>query len=139
MTEINAFENGSVDEAVTTSAGASYLISHIEWEVPNGAESAVFLSTLFGWQFKRFSEHYWLFEPQAGAAVGLLEKSGAATLRTACPVFIAVPNIDDCVTVATTLGAELIEARMTIEGYGAWAKIKEPGGNTVGLFERFNT
>lgn len=118
-------------------ARASYLISHIEWEVPDGAASAAFLSALFAWEFKRFSEHYWLFEPEAGVAVGLLEKPAAKILEMTCPAFISVPNIEACLHAAIRLGAELVEPRTGIPGYGAWAKIKEPGGNTVGLFERF--
>ncbi len=112
------------------------MVSHIEWEVPNGMVSAEFLSALFGWGFQQFSDHYWLFEPQDSVAVGLLEKPVAEVIAQQCPVFIDVPNIDECLVEAERLGASVVEARQTIPDYGAWAKIKEPGGNTVGLFER---
>ncbi|MDD9893664.1 MAG: hypothetical protein OXT49_09200 [Gammaproteobacteria bacterium] len=117
-------------------SGASYMVSHIEWEVPNGIHSAEFLDALFGWGFQQFSEHYWLYEPQDGVAVGLLEKPDAKALSDHCPIFIDVPSIDHCLLEAERLGASVVELKMDIPDYGAWAKIKEPGGNTIGLFER---
>lgn len=104
--------------------------------MPNGELSAEFLSQLFGWDFQRFSDHYWLYELPDGVAVGLLQKSDCQTLKNVCPVFVDVPDVERCLQHAAEMGAEIIEAKMEIEGYGAWAKIKEPGGNTVGLFER---
>lgn len=115
---------------------ASYPLSHIEWEVANGEQSAAFLEALFGWSFKRFSAHYRLYEPSDGVAVGLLEKPQPQLLTKVCPVFIEVPDIKATLAEALALDAELIEPITEIANYGVWAKIREPGGNAVGLFSR---
>lgn len=110
-------------------------VSHVEWEVANGKQSAAFFKALFGWEFKHFSEHYWLCEKAGPVAIGLLEKPTPCVLD-ACPVFIQVDDMTEQLASAKALGAVLTEAPQQIAGYGAWAKIKEPGGNTIGLFEK---
>jgi predicted enzyme related to lactoylglutathione lyase len=118
------------------SAGASYPVSHVEWEVADGGLSAAFLERLFAWSFSRFSEHYWLYEAAQGPAIGLLEKAEPKRLDESCPVFIQVDDMAASLALAESLAAEIIEQPVAIEGYGRWAKIKEPGGNLVGLFEK---
>lgn len=115
-------------------ARASYPVSHVEWEVKNGQQSADFLTRLFGWQFQKFSAHYWLYQPATGVAIGLFEKATPQPVANACPVFIDVGCIDSCLARAGK--PSLVEPKTLIAGYGAWAKIKEPNGNVIGLFER---
>lgn len=130
MTDSNDLANRAAQ------TGASYPVSHVEWEVADGALSAAFLERLFGWCFARFSEHYWLYETAQGPAIGLLEKSKPKVLLESCPVFIEVADIEASLALAESLAATIIEPPMNIEAYGRWAKIKEPGGNLVGLFEK---
>lgn len=110
-------------------------VSHVEFEVPNGPASAEFLAQLFGWEFPQFSDHYWLCERAANVAVGLLEKPEPNVLL-ACPVFIQVDDIQQRIARAVELGGTIVESPQQIPDYGQWAKIKEPGGNIIGLFQK---
>jgi|GEM_PF-2247363 len=114
-------------------------LSHIELEVSAGERTAVFLSQLFAWQFAKFSQHYWLCEPNKSTvpnvAIGVLEKP-EPNLLDACPVFIAVADIEKSLRRAEQLGATVVETAQRIPDYGQWAKLKEPGGNTIGLFQK---
>lgn len=123
-------------------SGASYgveslaaSVSHVEFEVPNGPASVDFLAELLGWRFSHFSDHYWLCESAGSVAVGLLEKP-EPELLLACPVFIQVDDIEQRLARAVELGGVVLESPQTITNYGQWAKIKEPGGNTIGLFQK---
>lgn len=132
----NKNQSGGENKAASYGLGlAPASVSHIEWEVANGPASAEFFKALFQWEFQQFSEHYWLCEKTGNAAVGLLEKASPSVLD-ACPVFIEVADMGQRLIAAKALGAVVVESPQQIAGYGAWAKLKEPGGNTIGLFEK---
>jgi len=113
-------------------------ISHVEWCCQDIEAAAEFFQTLFGWQFKPFGNSYLLWEPETGAAVGLLRTAQPAQTAD-CRVFVSVDSIDDYLQRAMSLGGSVYVVKTAIPDYGWYAQIKDTQGNIIGLFESLRT
>lgn len=109
-------------------------VSHIEWAVADGQALVDFLTASFAWEFSNWSEHYWLYEPGQGVAVGVLETAAAEIERQGLS-FIKTADLSAICEKMLALGGKLKEPVTDIPNYGRYAKIIEPQGNVIGLFE----
>lgn len=119
---------------MTGDTATSGRISHVEWFCRDLAVTTGFLQALFGWEFERFSHHYALYTPAAGACVGLMETSHIEP-SGGIRFFVQVDDIDAAANRAVTLGGTLEAAAAPIPGYGHYAHIRDPDGNRIGLFQ----
>ena len=97
-----------------------------------------FYTSLFHWTFTPFEAYdpnYWIIhgdEGEIGALVldpSATEKSGGTVL------FMEVADLDESLSHAQSLGAALERSRTRItSGAGAFAIVRDPDGNPVGLW-----
>lgn len=109
-------------------------VSHVEWCCRDLERARVFLEGLFGWRFEPYGVHYLLYTPAEGACVGLLQRDSVEPGQSPL-AFIEVVDINATLSVAVDLGGHVLEGRTEIPGYGCYAKLTDPDGNIVGLFE----
>jgi uncharacterized protein len=111
----------------------------VHFEIPaDDAERAVgFYRDTLGWEISRFGEEpYWLVragdEEEPGANGALV---GRDVLHQS-PVLIAgVADIDDVLSRARKCGGEVAQGKLPVPGVGWSAYIRDPEGNTIGLFQ----
>lgn len=112
-------------------------IVHFEIPVDDPERAVAFYHDVLGWEVSRFGqEAYWLVhagdDEEAGANGALV---GRAELHQS-PVLIAgVADIDEILGRARTAGGEVIQGKLPIPGVGWSAYLRDPEGNTVGLFQ----
>ena len=111
-------------------------VIHFELPVDDAARARAFYSQAFGWEVQNpdDDEGYWLVTTGTGEP-GI---DGAFIARQHAPQLvniIGVDSLDDSLDKAKAAGAELVRDKEVIPGVGTAAYIKDPEGNTVGLFE----
>jgi predicted enzyme related to lactoylglutathione lyase len=111
----------------------------VHFEIPaDDAERAVgFYRDTFGWEVSRFGEEpYWLVragdEEEPGANGALVSRD----VLHQSPVLIAgVADIDDVLSRARMRGGDVARGKLPVPGVGWSAYIRDPEGNTIGLFQ----
>lgn len=112
-------------------------VVHFEIPVDDPARAARFYGDVFGWAVNKWGVvDYWTMttgdEPGPGA-------EGALTPRSEAPegvvVYISVPDIDQTIRRVGAAGGEALTASLPVPGMGWMARIRDPEGNVVGLFQ----
>ena len=111
-------------------------IIHFELPVENAERAAKFYEGVFGWDVQGWEEDegYWLVttgKDEPGIDGGFIDKKLAPALVNV----IGVDSVDDYLKKAEQAGAKIIREKEEIPNIGFVAYIKDPEGNTVGLFE----
>ena len=111
-------------------------VIHFELPVDDAARATTFYREAFGWEVQNphDDEGYWLVATgteQPGIDGAFIARQHAAQLVN----IIGVDSLDDSLDKARAAGAELVREKKEIPGVGTAAYIKDPEGNTVGLFE----
>lgn len=109
------------------------LLSHVEWRCRDVGAARAFLEALFDWRFTAFGRRY--VETVAGWPRVALMAVAKVPPAGACQGYVAVDALDEVLTRAEALGADVAEAPVVIAGYGRYARIVIPGGSVMGLFE----
>lgn len=112
-------------------------IVHFEIPVDDPERAVTFYHDVLGWEVSRFGEEpYWLVRAGGDEETGA---NGALVGREALhqnPVLVAgVANIDDVLARAGTAGGDVIQGKLPIPGVGWSAYLRDPEGNTIGLFQ----
>ncbi len=112
-------------------------IVHFEIPVDDPQRATAFYNAALGWEISRFGdEPYWLVragsdeEPGAnGALVGREELHEH-------PILIAgVEDIDEVLGRVERCGGKVTQGKLPVPGVGWSAYIRDPEGNTIGLFQ----
>lgn len=111
-------------------------IVHFELPVEDAQRAGRFYADVFGWRSETYEggEGYWLVTTgtdEPGIDGAFIDKKLAPTLVNV----IGVDSVDDYLARAEQAGAELVRPKQEIPHVGYAAYIKDPEGNTVGLFE----
>jgi predicted enzyme related to lactoylglutathione lyase len=112
-------------------------IVHFEIPVDDGQRATAFYRDALGWEISRYGEEpYWLVragnegEPGANGALiarGALHRS---------PVLVAgVEDMDEALGRIGECGGEVVQGKLPIPNVGWSAYVRDPEGNTVGLFQ----
>lgn len=112
-------------------------IVHFEIPVADPQRATAFYHDALGWEITRFGdEPYWLVraggdeEPGANGALvsrGDLHQS---------PILIAgVEDIDGVLSQVERCGGKVTQGKLPVPGMGWSAYIRDPEGNTIGLFQ----
>jgi uncharacterized protein len=125
--------------AVTSrkNGGAMPRIVHFELPVEDHRRAAEFYGRVFGWQVQGVEddeEGYWVLttgEEEPGIDGAFISKRFATELVN----IIGVDSLDEYLKRASEAGAEVVRAKQEIPNVGSAAYIRDPEGNTVGLFE----
>lgn len=110
------------------------LIAHIEIPATDLERSQKFYSKLFGWDFKPFGNGYLLFNNRKGITAGL-RKTNKIAKGDKTIFHVNVDSIDEALKSAAKLGGKTEREKTTIPVMGWYALLKDPDGNTIGLFQ----
>lgn len=121
-------------------------VSHFELPVENVEEAKHFYEHLFGWQFvamKNNNADYWIVRTAETDEEGMLKETGAINgglYRRQDPkdhttVVAEVFSIDKTVAMAKEHGASVLMPKNDVGDMGYYAKIMDPQGNLIGLWE----
>lgn len=113
-------------------------IVHFEIPVDDPERAVAFYHDVLGWEMSQYEEQpYWLVRAGAEGEPGA---DGALVSREALhssPVVIAgVANIDNTLSQARKSGGEVVQGKLPIPGMGWSAYVRDPEGNTIGLFQQ---
>jgi uncharacterized protein len=114
-------------------------IVHFELPVSNAERAARFYGDVFGWDTQGWEgeEGYWLITTgtdEPGIDGAFIDKKLAPDLVN----IIGVDSVDEFLMKAEQAGAEIVRGKMEIPNVGFSGYIRDPEGNTVGLFEPVN-
>ena len=115
---------------------ANNTICHVEWPSTDFARTKEFYGTLFGWKFTHWGidENYVMYECEGSQIGGGFWKVDKVEASQGPVVYIIVDDLEAYVARATQLGGTGSEIH-EIPGIGWSTTIKDPDGNTVGLFK----
>lgn len=113
---------------------ASDIIAHAEIPTTDLEKSKEFLFKLFGWEFKSFGKGYLLFNTHKGFTLGLKKVDKISTGETTI-FHIKVNSIEESLKKSKELGGEIYRDKTIIPAMGFYALIKDPVGNTLGLYQ----
>jgi predicted enzyme related to lactoylglutathione lyase len=109
-------------------------ISYLEIAAADAQASARFYERLFGWKTEPRSEHDIRFSDPAGLFIGRFVARASASGEPALMLFFYVDSIDAAVAAATAAGGELHTAPYA-EGDVRVARVRDPAGNLLGLWQ----
>ncbi len=114
---------------------ASFPVTHVEWDTTDHVKLKDFLAGVFGWRFEPFGPGYFIYSPKSpGVSVGLNQNEKAQAGTGSPNVYIDVASIDASIEKARELGGGVAVPKTALP-FGAYAFIKAPDGNLIGLFE----
>ncbi len=76
---------------------------------------------------------YGMFNPESGPGGGMMKAE--EQMPTGCTVYVGVPNVNEYLEKAKSLGAQVIMERTEIPDTGAFGMIADPDGIMMGIFE----
>ena len=110
-------------------------ITHIDIPVTDLAKGAAFYSELFGWQIAEMPgfEGYPMWQaPNQISGGGLAPRSDDFTQPRS---YVEVDSINDTLAAAEAAGGAILMGKEPISDTSWWAVIRDPDGNTLGLYE----
>ncbi len=117
------------------------LIAWTELTTPAGAEASRFYSQVLNVSTApfRMEDHDDYNVPAEEPSFGICDpRSSDGTIPPGWIVYLRVPSLEDALTRAKELGAEVLTPPQHTKGYGAHAVIRDPVGNTTALYEEDN-
>jgi predicted enzyme related to lactoylglutathione lyase len=116
---------------------------HFEIHAAEPARAIEFYARVFGWEFNKFTEGYWVIKTgpsdKPGIDGGLMPRRGPPPADgqpvNAFPCTIGVDDLDATVAQVTAHGGTIAFPRMPIPGIGWLAYFKDTEGNIVGLMQ----
>jgi predicted enzyme related to lactoylglutathione lyase len=119
-------------------------VSPIVWweiETPDPDAFIRFHRAMWDWQFRpafqdsELGRDYWLIEFD-GTGIGGLQRALSATApRAGTRLYLDVPDLEDALSKAVDLGAEIERGRTALGGDDRWfANLIDPAGISVGLW-----
>ena len=108
---------------------------HVEFQTTNIAKAKKFYGSIFGWKFEEMpGGGYTLYATPGGGVGGGICQASTKKLRPAVN-YILVDEIEATVKRVTKAGGKLKEAKQEVHGFGWYAVVTDPDGNTVGLWQ----
>ena len=112
-------------------------ITHVEWQSKDYKGLAKFITDLFGIKFDAFGEGYMFYTPGGdGVSIGISQDTEGASAGGTPNVYLTVKSIDETLAKAQKLSGTVAVPKTAIAGdMGAFAFVKAPDGNLIGLHE----
>jgi predicted enzyme related to lactoylglutathione lyase len=113
------------------------VVTHIEWQSKDYKGLAKFMNDLLGFKFEQFGEGYMFYSPGGEAVtLGINQDTHGASAGGTPSVYITVASVDDVLAKGQKLGGSVAVPKTVIAGdMGAYAFVKAPDGNLIGLHE----
>lgn len=93
-----------------------------------------FLAGLFDWQFEPSGEEYLIIRVPAGPGDGV-QKVDDVQPGASPVVYVEVDEIEDYLRRTKELGGVVAVGKSVVPTLGWYALIKDPDGNTIGLYQ----
>lgn len=112
-------------------------ITHVEWQSKDYQGLAKFMTDLLGFKFDPFGEGYMYYTPgNDGVSIGISQDTEGASAGGTPNVYFNVKSIDEMLAKGQKLGGVVAVPKTVIAGgMGAFAFVKAPDGNLIGLHE----
>jgi predicted enzyme related to lactoylglutathione lyase len=112
-------------------------IVHFEIPVDDPDRATAFYRDVLGWEVSRFGDApYWLVkagpEDEPGADGAL---TGRDEIHQSPVVIAGVDDVDAALTRVERAGGHVVQGKFPIPGVGWSAYVRDPEGNTIGLFQ----
>ncbi|HUT15621.1 MAG TPA: VOC family protein [Anaerolineae bacterium] len=108
-------------------------ICYVEWSCTDLGRTRAFLAGLFDWQFEPSGEDYLIIKAPAGPGGGV-QKVDDVQPGASPVVYVEVDEIEDYLRRTKELGGVVAIEKTEIPTLGWYALIKDPDGNTIGLY-----
>lgn len=112
-------------------------VVHFEIPVDDAERASAFYREAFGWEIAGFGgQPYWLVtagvadEPGADGAL-----IGRGEVHQSPVVVVGVDDIDSVLSRVPEIGAQVIQGKLEVPGFGWSAYIRDTEGNTIGIFQ----
>jgi len=125
-------------DSCTLSRTMGRTINHIELASKDLTETKKFYSRLFGWKFEQFGDGYLMFRttPKTSAVGGGFNLSKTVKPGTT-QFYVDVKSIPQALQKAKSLGGRPLKRKTAIGGgMGYWGTLKDPHGNTIGVWSK---
>ncbi len=114
-----------------------HTIVHFEIPADDVERAKTFYSALFGWQLSNMPgfDNYWVFDtgdPDRDAGGGILSRQAAGQ---GIVHYFQVESVDEYVTRAQELGAQVVFPRAPVPGMGWFAQLLDTEGNCFAIWE----
>lgn len=107
---------------------------HFEIGCRDTAQAAQFYSSLFGWSTTQMGPAAMINTGASEGIQGHFTALGHEPFRYTM-FYVNVDDIDAYVAKCEALGGKIVVPRQDIPGYGSFAWLSDPDGNTVGLWK----
>jgi predicted enzyme related to lactoylglutathione lyase len=112
-------------------------VVHFEIPVDDPERASAFYREALGWEINGFGdEPYWLVtagSPEDRGADGAL--IGRGDIHQHPVLIVGVESVDDSLARVEQAGGTVLQGRLEIPTVGWSAYVRDPEGNTIGLFE----
>ncbi|MBI5283570.1 MAG: VOC family protein [Chloroflexi bacterium] len=106
-------------------------VSWFEIHGKDGRKSRAFYTELFGWEIDASNPmNYGMVNGAEGGIGGGIAESPVAPMVT---IYIAVPNVDEALKKAVSLGAKAVMGPDDVPGGPRIAQFSDPDGNVIGI------
>jgi predicted enzyme related to lactoylglutathione lyase len=109
-------------------------IGHVEWASTDLDRTKDFLSGLFNWNFKTWSEEYYLFSVADGPGGGIMRVDKVDPGNSPV-VYVEVDDIESTLGRVEELGGGIAQPKTEIPDMGWYAHFTDPDGNVIGLYQ----
>ena len=109
-------------------------ICYIEWFCTDLGRTKAFLAGLIDWHFEPSGEDYFITRAPAGPGGGI-QKVDDVQPGASPVVYVEVDEIEDYLRRTKELGGVVAVGKSVIPTLGWYALIKDPDGNTIGLYQ----
>jgi len=112
-----------------------HAIVHADWQSTDLDRTKAFYGELFGWSFEPFGESYMLFSTPDGGPNGGFAKVDRVEPSESPTVYVEVTDVDRYIEAAQQAGGGVTVEKTEIPTMGWFAKLTDPDGNVVGVFQ----
>lgn len=110
-------------------------VVHFEIGCRNAEKNKAFYATLLGWEFQPYGPAQMVMNTAGDKSIGGHLNQLGHEPHNYCVVYAQVDDLKKTIDHAVTLGGKQVVPPTDIPGMGAFAWIKDPEGNIVGLWK----
>ena len=110
-------------------------ICYLEIPAKDVEVSSAFYVKLFGWNVRTRGDGAKAFDDSTGAVSGSWVVGRAPAREPGMLPYVMVEDIDRTLQAATKIGGEIVTARTALGPGDAYATLRDPAGNLLGLYQ----
>ncbi len=112
-------------------------ICYIEIPATDIARSAEFYTKVFGWNVRKRGDGSTAFDDSVGEVSGSWVKGRPAATSPGFMIYVMVDSVEETVKNAVANGAKLVQP-IGVDAPEITARVSDPAGNVIGLYQQPN-